>query len=293
MTDMQSTLSLSDMERIPVSIGHRCSAHRLFKLISKKIYLHSFFDGCFGDLFAHLELLHCFYSGDLGSLSYGIIENKSRMNRFFVSYAKVNNQLTCKRKSRALLFEGKAWTSRPLLGYCYDLTEDFTKWRQRDILLTDRKHFFFTHCPAFDYSELSVCPSPSDFQVRELWNNGKKGFDYFYLSRVLQINSKTRSFHNLMLQLLTWDQFKRPQDRLFVVIPYVAETVMMDESRPLTYPVVRFFSEDPSVTVWGLELPAGTVQKTIYDIDFSDTWLQGYVSSAMITIRRLYADLCR
>ena len=43
--------------RIALSIGHRCSAHRIFKIIKKDTFLPSFFDGCFGDLSAHSILL--------------------------------------------------------------------------------------------------------------------------------------------------------------------------------------------------------------------------------------------
>ncbi len=83
-----------------ITIGHRCSAHRLFKLISNKIEQPSFFDGCYGDLDAHCYLLNTIIEGNVNKLDIGTLncKNSGLIPIIYKIYEKIQNSTYIKQK---------------------------------------------------------------------------------------------------------------------------------------------------------------------------------------------------
>lgn len=288
---------------IELSLGHRCSAFPLFKIISPKIYQFSFFNGCFGDLSSHYYLLTRAQSNILSEVKLGVISGRythhrrilSRQDGDSVSFDAFHYVSPFVRQLvdydiQPLLWQQQVWLyPGTSYGYLTDFTSSFSTWSNREILLTDSPHYFFTHCPAFDIAKGDLTLSPSDSLMLEEFQDSS--IHLFYLSRLV-----SRFDIDTLLDELISDISNLPSQfgvitpfdvRYFLVIPYICSN---SDELCSTYICEFTQTSDPCIFVSYLPFTSDMLRvgSVIHDIDFSDKTLQALVSQYMLQLKRSY-----
>ena len=293
------------MGTIRLALGHRCSAHRLFKIVDSKIHQLSVFDSCFGDLSGHIGILDLLCKDPDSQPAFIPL---TRQTEEEASGSRRSSYRFFKRApTNHLLWAGKRWIpSNYSFLYAKDFTDNIGMWSDCEMLTTTNKHFIITRPSHTALNDNQLYLNESDLNILNSIRDGAS-VELFYLARLVQLNNASTTYRYIGDQIQESKPFlaKHPALSLHIFVPYITQEEY-DHSKPhivfscgrltlvgFPIPLKLFQWKGLPIVLHKTTRLGGRIQlprySRLYDIDVKMPPVQAHVASAMIEIKRIYA----